>query len=109
MAGTPSLDEQILKAAKALPSVSPRSPFYRRVRKRELLEYIAKYADKKKEDPSINVKMLKGLFSLKWGISMKTINDYLMELEAIGAVIHIRKEEGKDVVVIGKIGKELLT
>ena len=40
---------------------------------------------------------------------MKTINDYLTELEAIGAVIHIRKEEGKDVVVIGKIGKELLT
>ena len=86
---------------KPRPTISSRSPLYRAVRKRELLTYINTATENNK---ILDVAQLLAVMSWKWGISMKTVNEYIEEFKVMGA-IKVNSER----VTITKIGKQLLS
>ena len=93
------------KQPKGKPSLGAfiHNPKYRAERKRTLLMYLKK--NTKGEDETEDVKKLVGLFSWKWGISTRRINEYVGELETIGAVVR----RGNHIKYYPGIGDQLLS
>ena len=83
------------------------SPVYRPLRKRELLRYIKRSSQLKGEEHEANglsVDKVAGLFSWKWGISVKVIEEYIREMQVIGAIVR-----NGDRIRVTEIGRQLLS
>ena len=80
---------------------------YRPIRKRELLTYLKRSSQLKGEEQEPNglsVDKVTGIFSWKWGISVKKIEEYIKEMQMIGAIVR----KGNRISVT-EIGKDLLS
>jgi len=72
----------------------------RHIRKRTLLAYVVKNT---KDGESLSVEKMIGVFSWEWGVGTRTIQDYFLELQRIGAI-----STSLDKVVATAFGKKLI-
>ena len=83
------------------PNVFLHNPIYRSHRKLEVLQFVR---DATAQNKIVDVEKVKGLFSLKWGLSSKVIEAYINELQSVGAIIR----EGMNL-TFTKFGEEVLS
>lgn len=104
------MGEEEKKQPKEKPSLDSflHNPKYRAKRKRQLLAYVYEECKENEKmegnDGSLKKEQVVGLFSFQWGISSRTVGNYMDELQSIGAIV-----QRGDRIKATKIAETLLT